>query len=153
MAYRKEIKLGDTGNIILGLVILFLFFLGFFYLTRFIFTLLYYLSPILFIATLIIDYKVVVSYFKWIVGLLKRNVVMGVVARIISVVGFPVVLALLLGRALLGKRIKKAKENFEQQRRGTYTDYEELESRRTNIELPEVKPKEKRNNYDELFED
>lgn len=166
MATRRRFDLNTNNpmNIIIGLVLMFLLILGFFYITRLALTILYYLSPIFLILTLIIDYKVVTGYGKWLIQLTRRNTVLGVLGIVLSVIGFPVVSAFLFGKALLNRRIKQVRQEVEERQEGKYIEYEELDSKPT-IDLDELKkklpeeqqkkqPEEPRrdNNYDQLFD-
>lgn len=126
-----------------------------FFLARFIFRILYILSPVFLIAALIIDHKVVVNYFKWILKLFKDNLIIGVIASILTAFGFPLVAAYLAGKAFFNKRLKDVKKEYERQTKGEVVDYEELDSEP--LDLKEL-DKEKRdthrndsNEYEELF--
>lgn len=91
------------------------------------FNLLYYLSIPLLIATLFINYKVVLGYFKTIGGLLKKNIFFGIGAGILSAVFYPVVIGFLFVQALLYRKADKMKGDFERKREGEYVEYEEIE--------------------------
>jgi hypothetical protein len=128
MRYRQEIKVDNNPfSLIIGIVMLAVFFMALFYLARFVFTILYYLSPVLFVAALIIDYKVVLGYLQWLGGLFRRNPIIGILAIVLSVVGFPVLAAFLLGKALVKKRVRDAQDEAQRAREGEYADFEELE--------------------------
>jgi len=62
---------------VIGIVFLVLAVMAIFWLVKGVFTILSWLMPVLFIATLIIDHKVVINYGKWIGGLLKNNLPYG----------------------------------------------------------------------------
>ena len=143
---------------IIGVVLGILFLLGLFFIARFIFTILYYLSPIMLIAALIVDHKVVMGYGKWLLRLTKDNAIMGIGAILLTVLGFPLVTLFLLGKALLRKRVKEAQEEVTQQREGEYIEYEELNSEP--LDLPQIEQWEKQaeerrrksNDYDDFFD-
>lgn len=124
-----------------------------FFVARFIFRILYFLSPIFLIAALVIDHKVVLNYGKWLIKLVKQNAVMGIGAILMSVFGFPLVSVYLLGRALFNKRIKEAEQAFEVQTKGEVVEFEELDSEPLKLrELEEETPKRKADNeYEDLF--
>ena len=132
-----------------------------FIIARFIFNILYYLSPILLIATLIVDYKVVLGYVQWLIGLVKQSPLMGIGAIVLSALGFPVLTAFLLGKALFKKRIKQAQAEVRRTREGEFVEYEELEEEIQQdepIKLPEaeeLQPRQKRdpNQYDNFFQE
>ena len=108
-----------------------------FFLARFIFRLLYFLSPVFLIATAIIDHKVIVDFVRWIAKLFKDNWVIGLVATVLTIFGFPLVSVFLLGRALFNKRLQDAQREFERQTKGEEVDYEELDT--ITLELDELK--------------
>ena len=111
------------------------------------------------VAALIIDHKVVLGYVKWVIGLLRENLLLGIGATVLSIVGFPVLSAFLLGKALLKKQVKKAQEEAEAPHKGEYIEFEELDSEP--LELPPIEKAEKKqerkakqdNQYDEFFEE
>jgi hypothetical protein len=109
-----------------------------FFLFKSIFNVLAWAAPFLFIAALIINYRLVVSYGRMVIGLLKSNPLMGIVAVLLTLFAFPIVAALLFALALMNKKadnfIKKEREIKE----GIPTDYTEISS------AP-------RSEYDELF--
>jgi len=110
------------------------------------------------IVALIVDYKVVTGYGKWLVKLTKDNALLGIGAILLTVLGFPLVSLFLLGKALLRKRVKDAREEAMQQREGEYIEYEELDSEP--MDLPQIEEWEKqteerrrkRNDYDDFFD-
>jgi hypothetical protein len=108
-----------------------------FFLARFIFRLLYFLSPVFLIATAIIDHKVIVDFVRWIAKLFKDKRVIGLVATVLTIFGFPLVSVFLLGRALFNKRLQDAQREFERQTKGEEVDYEELDT--ITLELDELK--------------
>lgn len=126
-----------------------------FFLARFLFRILYILSPLFIIAAAIIDHRVIVNYFKWIVKLFRDNLPVGIVVSVLTIFGFPLVAAYLAGKAFFNKRLKDAKKEYERQTQGEEVDYEVLESEP--LELKEL-DREKRdsdhndsNEYEELF--
>ncbi len=158
MRYRQEFKVeGNPFSSIFGIIFIVLFLLGLYFIARFVFTILYYLSPILLIATLILDYRVVVGYIQWLIGLTKKNPLMGIGAIALSVLGFPVLAAFLLGKALLKKRVKQAEAEARKAREGEYVEFEELDMEDEPVELPEVEPrpgrKQDTNQYDDFFKE
>ena len=69
------------------------------------FNLILWIAPFLFIATLFIDYKVVLDYGKWVLGLFKMNPLYGIGASVVTFFVFPVVAFFLFGKALLKKKV------------------------------------------------
>lgn len=109
-----------------------------FFLFKSIFNILAWAAPFLFIAALIINHKVVVSYGKMVIALLKNNPLMGVVAILLTLFAFPIVAALLFGLAIMNKKADNFIKQERQKRDGIPTDYTEISSA----------PKSE---YDELF--
>lgn len=145
--------------LLIGIVVLFVLFT----VAKFVFNILYWLSPVLLIITLFIDHKVVVNYGKWILELMGKNVLLGVGLSLLTIVAFPVVSLFLFGKAILKKKVKEMTQQFEQQTQGTeeeFTEYEEVTPEDEGmVELPpppvRQKPKQtrdSRNEYEDLFD-
>ena len=165
MAYRQINYNNPMGRNPLGpifsILLFVLFFVALFFLARVVFEILSYAAPVMLIAALIIDYKVVTGYLQWIGGLFRRNVLYGIGATLLSILGFPVVSAFLLGKALFKRKVKQVRNDMEERRQGEFVEYEELESDIPEVlELPEMAtrstkpPREqpRRNEYDQLFD-
>jgi hypothetical protein len=121
-------KSDNPWNAIIGVAVIVIFMVGLFMLARFVFRILAFLSPIMLIAALVIDYTVVTDYFKWVRNTFRRDAIAGVIIGILSVIGFPVLSGYFLARALLKKQVKKAKAEYERRRDGDLVEYEELET-------------------------
>jgi hypothetical protein len=121
-------KSDNPWNAIIGVAVIVIFMVGLFMLARFVFRILAFLSPIMLIAALIIDYTVVTDYLKWVRNTFRRDAIAGVIIGILSVIGFPVLSGYFLARALLKKQVKKAKAEYERRRDGDLVEYEELET-------------------------
>ena len=121
-------KSDNPWSAIVGVAVIVIFMVGLFMLARFVFRILAFLSPIMLIAALIIDYTVVTDYLKWVRNTFRRDAIAGVIIGILSVIGFPVLSGYFLARALLKKQVKKAKANYERRRDGDLVEYEELET-------------------------
>lgn len=135
MENRKEFQIkGNTWGMIALLIVVLI---AVFFIARGIFWLLSLVAPILLIAAAIIDHKVIVNYAKWLVDLTKRNILVGLAAIILSIIGYPVVFALLLGRALMNRKLKDMESQERIHRDGELVDYEELESKPSPVELPD----------------
>lgn len=139
-------KSDNPWNAIIGVAVIVIFLVGLFMLARFVFRILAFLSPIMLIAALVIDYTVVTDYIKWIRNTFRRDAIAGVIIGILSVIGFPVLSAYFLARALLKKQVKKAKAEYERRRDGDLVEYEELE---TDFP-PRVRKEERSINDDDL---
>ncbi len=147
---------------LMAIVILGIILLVFYLLVKGLFTIASWLMPFLLIATLIINYKVVLDYITFLGQLLKNNPIMGVLGILMTFMLSPFVVAFLFAKALLYRKadqyFRKAEE-AKTQRDGEYVDFEEIvekeiPSRR--IELPPLREKEPQkksnsNDYDELF--
>lgn len=159
MQYRQRSEFNIGGNStgsITGVILMVFFLIALFYLARFVFQILYFLAPVMLIATLIIDYKVVLGYLKWIGRNLKSNPLLGVGAILLSVFAFPLVTAFLLGKALLKRKVNQVQEDIEKKRDGEYVEFEEIVDEPP-LRLPDLEEeppvKRKSNNeYDNLFE-
>ena len=144
------------SNGIFGFVFLVLLLVGLFFIARGIFTLLSWAAPVLIIGALIINYQTVINYLKFMLSLLKRNVLTGIIAIILSVVGFPILSGVLFGKSILDRKVRRLKDAYQQQRQGEYVEYEEVSRKpaRDEFELPplekEMPPKEE-NKYKDFF--
>ncbi len=134
---------GSPINTIIGIVAMVLGLVFLLFLARFIFRILWFISPLLLIGALIVDFKGVVNFVKWVIALYKRDVVLGVVATILSIFGFPLVTGFLLGRGLFRKRVGKLRNEQEMRRKGEFVDFEELDSKP--LELPELEKRREEN--------
>ena len=160
MSFGEEQR-GNGGmfNTIVGIVMLFGVLLGIYYITSWIFQLLYYLSPVVLVATLVIDHKVVVNFVKWLVSLTRKNAIMGLGAIVISAVAFPVTALLLLGRAFLRRKAKQVEQNYREVHEGELVDFEELDSKPSTLDLPELQKRTQQqqqqkndSDYEQLFD-
>lgn len=131
MSFRARFDLGKTNpiNLIIGILIMIAVFYGLFKLTQWLFTLLYYVAPLLLIATLIMDINVVKEYIQTLGKLVKRNTPVGIAAIALSVVFAPVPIAYLFIKALMKRNANKFIENQRRIEQGDLVDFEELESR------------------------
>ena len=163
MIYRKNSNTPRNPlSFLISIGIAVLVLVALFMLARFIFTILMYAAPILLVAALIIDYKTVVNYGKWLIALTKRQTILGIVAIVLTVVGFPVVAAFLFGKALLTNRLKDKNKTTQQQEEqaqlGEYIDYEEVKEEK--IDLSQFERRKDRqtrnrggNEYERLFDE
>ena len=163
MSYEKRYDfrggggpLGSVAGIIIGL----LFLLLLFYLTKIVFKILWFLSPFLFVASLIIDHTVFLGYAKWIGGQLKKNAIVGIGAIVLSALLFPLTALFLLGKALFRKKVKDAQRDYEIRTKGELIDYEvvdEDEIMDEDLRLPPIEQEPRRSSrstnseYDDLF--
>lgn len=113
---------------VIGIVLMIVFFIGIFYVARFIYKILLAVAPMLFIITFFMDRRVIINYVKWLGALLQRNTVTGAGAILLSIVGFPIVSLFLFGRAMLNRKMKEHADETRERREGKLIEYEELDS-------------------------
>jgi hypothetical protein len=175
MSYKRSFGLGGNSNNPFGSIFSLLIFVGilallFFMVSGFV-KLLYFVAPVLLIATLLINYRIVADYALGVVETFKTNILFGVVKVLFSVACYPFVIGWLFAKAMFFRSVTKLQKNMEQQmgalnqtqnnsqNNTQFTDYEEISSdiimnkppeKPVIIELP--KPKDKlRDDYDQLF--
>jgi len=170
MAVYKEINVGGGGNqnpfgwigsIIMLAVGLFLTYL----VVKGIFTLLFWLSPVLFIAGVAIDPKGALKMGQSLFSLSKKNPLIPIGVVILSALWFPVVPGVLgalaggflLTKALIKRKIKKVfNQNAPIQESEEFVEYEEVKEDESFLELPDVEKQKQSqrtdNEYDNLFE-
>ena len=154
MTYRKKIDV-NPFNSITSILVMVVAFVALYWIASSIFTLLAWLAPVLLLATAVIDYKIILNYGKWILNLLKTNMVMGIGAVLLTFFGFPVISGFLFVKALLYRKVNKLTEDMRQREEGEFVDFEEVDSTPT-LELPPIKkeaPKQRRSDYEDFFED
>lgn len=153
-----------------GLVFLFLIIIGGYFMLRGLYWLASMLMPVLLIATLIINYKVVLDFGKMLVEAVRREPIMGVLGIIMTLVLLPLVVLFLFAKALFQRKaekfIKEQQTQYEN-KNGKYVEYEEVvvpkkqAEKAVFIELPPIKEKEAKpihrtpppkNQYDDFFE-
>ncbi len=160
MTVYKEFKVGGGSSPFgfLGpLVGMAVFFAIMYFVAKGVFSLLSWLAIPLFIGTLILDYKVVVDYFAFIIKLLKENILMGVLAVVVTFFAYPFVTGFLFFKALAKRQVNKLVDRVEKEK-STFADYEEVkEEEAPFLELPQMpKPKQatpqsRGNDYDDMF--
>ncbi len=152
----KPSPLGTIGSILTFAIILF----GIYYLIKGAYFVLGIIAPVLLIATLVIDHKVVTGYLKTLYELLKKNPIMGILAILMTVIGSPFVAGYLFAKALMKRSLKKFVEErggaIPNSRQEGFSDYEEVvEVEEDFLILPDVEApkaiKKDKNDYDDLF--
>ena len=163
MSTRKDFEFNVGGrkvNPILGVIVLVLFLVGLFILTKFIIKVLYFLAIPAFIAALILDYKVALGFVQWLINLTKRNTVVGLLAILLSALAYPLTAAFLLVKAIFNRKIRQVEKQQKEFRDGELVDFEELDSHP--LDLNEIKQREKRrekqknikqDEYDQFFDE
>lgn len=122
---------------------------AFFFVAQYIYKFLFYISPLVIIATLILDYKVFVNYGRLIMAFMKQNVVVGISMIVLSAFLFPVIAVFLLGKAILKRKISKMEAKIYEEQ-NTFSNYEEVDDPVINGTKNE---NGKRYDYGKLFED
>lgn len=163
MTVYKEFSFGGNqrpmGNFgpIIGLI---LFLVLAYFIIKGLFTVLAIAAPFLLLLAAILDYTVIIDFAKFIFKMLKENPIFGLVAIVLTIVGYPVVFGYLFAKAWMRRRVKKYGEQV-QKERNRYDEYEEVKTQKEEEEdfliLPKVeKPVEVKkpgteSDYDNLF--
>lgn len=123
---------------IIGFLILIAIFVGLFFLAKGIFTLLSYAAPVLFVLAAIINYKTIVNYVKFVLSLMGRNPLAGIITVILSVIGYPILGGYLFFKSILDRKVRKLQQSYQQAEQDEYVDYEVMDDQKPieNIELP-----------------
>lgn len=152
---------GLIGGLIMGIAIIAIGFI----VMKGIFTLLFWLSPLLLIAGIAVDPKSALSTAKSLVNMSKKNPLIPIGAIGLSVLFFPTVpgiIVALVGTFLLVKAVvkKKIKTVFNQHKpvadEEAFVDYEEVTEDDDFLELPSAQPEVVKkgsdtNEYDNMF--
>lgn len=145
--YRTYSTMRSTNPIVLLLVALGVLFFVFWFLKAVVFRIFYIAAPVLFIAALVLNYRVVLGYGKWLLDTLKNNLLMGVVATALSIVCYPFVAAFLAFRAyqLRGETFRSKRK-----KQGHYIKYSEVEEDFLDISEEKEKQEEIKKQYGDL---
>jgi len=120
------------------------FFILLFFMMRGIFTILAWAAPFLLIAALLINYRTIINFGKWLYRLITRNPIVGIVAVILCVFGFPVVAGFLFGKSLLDRKVRSLLD--ERNPQDEFVDYEEISNE--SLELKQLERREARERND-----
>jgi hypothetical protein len=159
---RSSSPLGNIGCLIfaiLGLVALFYILKGLFYL-------LWWAAPVLFLLSLIINWRVAANTGKAFLDLLGRNPLSGLLLGALAIVGFPLLALYLFLGAIGNRQMENIQRDFGRQNapetETEFTEYEELESTpktststadEPDVIEPEPEPEKlKKNPYDDLLQ-
>lgn len=155
-------------NIIPAILMLVAIFIAVGYIASGIYQILEFIALGLFLITLGLDIaygrKVILGFAKTLINLVRKNPLMGVAAIGLTFFFHPLVALFLFGKAMLLRKVDNLKKDIETRQQGQYTEYEEVEvdyeevpdDKPNLIELPPLreKPKqERRNDYEDLFEE
>ncbi len=143
-------------NGILGFLIMVGILVLLFFVARGIFRLLSLIAPVLILLALIIHYRTILNYLRFMLGLLQRSPLVGILAIILSVVGFPILSGILFSKAIVDRKVSRLQQAEQSRRQGEYVDFEEVirPEREEQLDLPPLEkeePRSKDNPYKELF--
>jgi hypothetical protein len=143
-------------NGIIGFVFMVLLFVGLFFIAKGIFTVLAWAAPVLIILALLINYRTVLNYLKFMLSLLQRNPLGGILGILLSFFGFPILAGVLFGKSILDRKVKKLQEAYKAEKEGEFVEFEEIikPGRETKLDLPPLEkqaPGKKDNQYEDLF--
>lgn len=143
-------------NGIIGFAFMVLLFVGLFFIAKGVFTVLAWVAPVLIILALLINYRTVLNYLKFMLGLLQRNPVGGIIGILLSFFGFPILAGVLFGKSILDRKVKKLNEAYQAEKEGEFVEFEEIikPERETKLDLPPMEkqaPVKKDNQYEDLF--
>lgn len=155
MSYRQYSysSNGATG-FVLFIIVLILLFAGLYFLFKGIFWLFTVLAPILFILTIILNFRVVLNFIEFVIARFKTNILVGILFVILTIIFYPLVTGYLFFKAFGSWYLKYKMKKIAKER---YVEYEDLEDPYPDdfLELPnhtDEKPKPKASNdYDQLF--
>ncbi len=154
MQYRKQVDI-NPFNSIASILMLVLVFVGLYFIAKGIFNLLAIAAPFLLIGALLLNYRVVINYGKWLLKMLQTNPLVGIGGVLLTVFGFPVIAGFLFGKAYLYRKVNSLQQAAEQAREGEFVEYEEIPDEP--LDLPRIEPLERKrsssNEYDELFDE
>ena len=148
MSIERMIKVSRVNPLFLLLGVA-VFFVALFWLAKGVFTLLSWIFPAFLIGALIINYRVVWGYVKWLFSSLKRNPVFGIIAIVLSVLGIPFVSVFLFMRALATRGMEQ--DTTSVVKTGDYIPYEEVEEDFLDLSEIEAQNKSIDNEYTDVF--
>lgn len=158
---NSSIKMSNQGfsvksKGIVGFLFLVAILFVIFFIAKIIFKILLYASPFLLVGALIINYRTVLNYFKFLISLVRRNALAGIIGILLTLIGFPVVSLILFGKAFMDRRIRMLKREHHLREEGEYVNYEEVSRTRRDegLDLQEFdrpEPKKADNQYKDLF--
>jgi small-conductance mechanosensitive channel len=144
------------ANGIFGFIFLMLILVGLFFIAKGAFRILTFAAPVFLLLALIINYRTILGYFKFILSLLQRSTLTGIIAILLSIIGFPVLSGILFGKAIVDRRIRKFRKLHEANESPEFSEYEEVikPSHKEDLELPPIEKSQtekKDNRYENLF--
>jgi hypothetical protein len=131
-------------------------FIALFFVAKGVFLVLSWIAPILFLAALIINYRVPMFYGKMLMDLLKNNLLAGIIVIGLSAMFFPIVSAALLALTILNRKVVKKFGSLQNEVEKFKNQYSNRTEDVTYEDI-ETKPKvilgrdDKSNPYDKFF--
>lgn len=155
-------------NLIPAILMLIAVFIAVGYIASGIYQILEFIALGLFLITLGLDIaygrKVILGFAKTLINLTRKNPLMGVISIGLTFFFHPLVALFLFGKAMLLRKVDNLKKDFETRQQDQYAEYEEVDT--SYEEVPDDKPKlielpplrekpkqERRNDYEDLFEE
>lgn len=133
---ESRFQLGTKG--IVGFIMAIAMVVLLFFFMKGVFSILAWAAPFLLLASLIINYRTVVNFLKWIYELLFRNPIMGIVTLVLMFFGFPVVAGFLFGKSIFDRKVKLLVEA--NNRENEFIEYEEVDDQ---MELKQIEYSER----------
>jgi hypothetical protein len=124
MIYRQS---NFRINPFFGILFLAVFFIAMYYIIKGFLYVLYTLAPLMVIAVLILDYKLLLNHFKKLIQRTAKEPISGGLWLIVNILGLPFVAAWLLIVALLNKKTKQFQQQANARKEAEYTSYEIIE--------------------------
>lgn len=119
---------------------------GLYYMVSGIFWLLYQIAPLLLIGALILNYRVVTDFVKYVWKTLNENPLFGVLMIIFSIFAYPLVFAYLLAKAYTSR-------GQERDEPSAFDEYEDLSEEPLDLDDLDVPDKEKEERLDDYFKE
>jgi hypothetical protein len=143
MNSQKVFRLGGIHPLalLIGLVVVMA---SIFWIAKSVFKLLSFIAPVILLAAIIVNYRVVLGYGRWLLDSLKRNPFFGIVAILFTFFAFPLVSIFLLIRALSSKGvISKERRSFDKYEEvdDDFMDLSDLKKQKTKLD----------NDYNDVF--
>jgi|SRR6186713_476227 len=149
-------------NGIIGFAFMVIVFVALFFVAKGVFTVLSWIAPVLILLALIINYRTILNYLKFMLSLLQRNPLGGIIGILLSFFGFPILAGVLFGKSILDRKVRKLKEAYKAEKEGEFVEYEEVKpEKEIRMDLPPLEkekpvvekqpPPEKDNRYEDLF--
>lgn len=149
-------------NGIIGFAFMVLVFVALFFVAKGVFTVLSWIAPVLILLALIINYRTILNYLKFMLSLLQRNPLGGIIGILLSFFGFPILAGVLFGKSILDRKVRKLNEAYKAQKEGEFVEYEEVKpEKKSRLDLPPLEkekpviekgpPAKEDNRYEDLF--